>query len=70
MKTISSTMAGSIFLINIEVGDQVAAGQDIIILESMKMEVPVTSNSDGVVKEIRVQVGDFVNEGDPLVIIE
>jgi len=70
MKEIISNMAGSVFLINISVGDQIQGGQDVIILESMKMEIPVTAETSGTVKEIKVNVGDFVNEGDVLVTLE
>lgn len=70
MKNIKSNMAGSVFLIQVQVGDQVQAGQDVVILESMKMEVPITSEEAGTVKEIKVNVGDFVNEGEILVVLE
>ncbi|GAD14071.1 acetyl-CoA carboxylase biotin carboxyl carrier protein subunit [Geobacillus kaustophilus GBlys] len=52
------------------VGDHVEEGQDVIILESMKMEIPIAAEASGVVKHIHVQEGDFVNEGDVLVEIE
>lgn len=43
------------------------AGQDVVILESMKMEVPVQSEYSGVVKEIKVESGSFVSDGDVLI---
>lgn len=67
MKQITSNMTGSVFLVNVKAGDEVKAGQDVIILESMKMEIPIASEVDGVVKEVKVDVGDFVNEGDIVV---
>jgi acetyl-CoA carboxylase biotin carboxyl carrier protein len=70
MKEILSNMAGSVFLVNVNVGDQVQAGQDVVVLESMKMEVPITSEVDGTVKEVKVNVGDFVNDGDVVVVLE
>lgn len=70
MKEILSNMAGSVFLVQVNPGDQVHVGQDVVILESMKMEVPITSDIEGVVKEVKVNVGDFVNEGDVLVLVE
>jgi acetyl-CoA carboxylase biotin carboxyl carrier protein len=70
MKNVMSNMAGSVFMIQVQVGDEVQAGQDVVVLESMKMEIPITSEVDGVVKEIRVNVGDFVNEGDVVLVLE
>jgi acetyl-CoA carboxylase biotin carboxyl carrier protein len=63
-------MAGSVFLVHVSVGDQVQVGQDVVILESMKMEVPITSEVEGTVKEVKVNVGDFVNDGDVVVVVE
>lgn len=51
-------------------GEEVKAGQDVVILESMKMEIPISAESDGVVKRIIVQEGMFVNEEDDLLEIE
>lgn len=70
MIQITSTMAGTILQINISVGDQVENNQEIAILESMKMEIPVESQEAGTVKEIKVAEGDFVNEGDVLIVLE
>jgi acetyl-CoA carboxylase biotin carboxyl carrier protein len=70
MLLITSTMAGTILQINISVGDQVENNQEIAILESMKMEIPVESQEAGRVKEIKVAEGDFVNEGDVLIVLE
>lgn len=70
MKNITSNMTGSVFLIHANVGDQVKEGQEVVILESMKMEVPIASEVDGTVKEVKVNVGDFVSEGDVVVVLE
>lgn len=70
MLQITSTMAGTVLQINVSVGDQVDINQEIAILESMKMEIPVESQKAGTVKEIKVAVGDFVNEGDVLMLME
>lgn len=51
-------------------GDSISGGQEVLMLESMKMEIPIESETDGVVKELKVSIGDFVNEGDVLIIIE
>lgn len=51
-------------------GDQVAEGETLVILESMKMEIPVVAESDGVVASIAVNEGDVVQEGDLIAVIE
>jgi acetyl-CoA carboxylase biotin carboxyl carrier protein len=51
-------------------GEPVGAGEAILILESMKMEMPVESPVDGRVKEIRVKEGQAVAEGDILAVVE
>lgn len=70
MNEIKASMAGSVWKIVVAEGDSVTAGQDVVILESMKMEIPIASEKDGVVKSIEKNEGDFVNEGDTLVVIE
>lgn len=69
MKEISANMTGSVFQVLVKAGDQVEAGQNVIILESMKMEIPITAETSGTVQEVKVNVGDFVNEGDILVVL-
>ncbi|RFU70431.1 acetyl-CoA carboxylase biotin carboxyl carrier protein subunit [Peribacillus saganii] len=70
MSEVKASMAGSVWKIIVAEGDSVTNGQDIIILESMKMEIPIAAEEDGTVKEIKVAEGDFVNEGDVLAFIE
>lgn len=70
MKNLESTMAGTVFTVNVAVGEEVSAGQVVIVLESMKMEIPVEVEVAGKVATINAQVGDFVNEGDVLVTFE
>lgn len=70
MAQITSTMAGSIFKINVNVGDQVESGQVVIVLESMKMEIPLEAEVAGEVVEINAGEGDFVNEGDVLITLK
>lgn len=70
MKQIQSTMAGTVFNITVAVGDEVTAGQTVMILESMKMEIPVEAEAAGKIAKIDAQIGDFVNEGDVLVTFE
>jgi acetyl-CoA carboxylase biotin carboxyl carrier protein len=63
-------MAGTVLNVLVSEGDDVAAGQDVVVLESMKMEVPISAEVSGKVLRVHVQPGDFVNEGDPLVDLE
>ena len=67
MTQIKSTMAGTVFTVNVTEGEEVAAGQVVVVLESMKMEIPIEAETAGKVTAINVQVGDFVNEHDILV---
>ena len=67
---IKSNMAGTIIEVMVTVGESVEAEQDVICLESMKMQMFIPSEEKGTVKEIKVTEGDFVNEGDVLLILE
>lgn len=62
-------MAGTVWKVLVGHGESVTAGQDVVILESMKMEIPIAAEQDGQVSELRVKPGDFVNEGDVLVVV-
>jgi acetyl-CoA carboxylase biotin carboxyl carrier protein len=64
MKTVKSEMAGTLVEVNVNVGDSVTAGQQVAVIESMKMEVPLHSSAAGKVSVVKRAVGDFVNEGD------
>ena len=70
MGELKASMAGSVWKIVASEGQSVADGQDIIILESMKMEIPISVEKGGTLKELKVNEGDFVNEGDVLAVIE
>lgn len=70
MKEVKASMTGNMWKIVVKEGDQVEAGQEVAILESMKMEIPITTEQAGVVKEIKVNEGDFINEGEVIAIIE
>ncbi|WP_303969896.1 acetyl-CoA carboxylase biotin carboxyl carrier protein subunit [Sporosarcina ureae] len=70
MTEITASMAGSVWKVLVKVGDEVEEDQDIAILESMKMEIPIATDFDGVVKEVKVNEGEFVNEGDVIAVIE
>ncbi|CAM3695621.1 biotin/lipoyl-containing protein [Mesobacillus zeae] len=70
MKTITAAMAGTVLNIMVSTGDEVAEGQEVMMIESMKMEIPVEGAMSGKVGEVKVNIGDFVNEGDVLIVIE
>jgi acetyl-CoA carboxylase biotin carboxyl carrier protein len=67
MASVNAHITGTIWKIEVEVGDQVAEGQVCLILESMKMEMPVEAPQAGKVEKIHVTEGQAVNEGDTLV---
>ena len=66
---VEAHITGTVWKIEVAVGDQVAEGDTVAILESMKMEMPVEAEDEGTVKEILVAEGQAVNEGDPLVVL-
>ncbi len=70
MGQIKTTMAGSVWKILVEVGDEVVSGQEVVILESMKMEIPIESEADGKVKAIVKNEGDFVDDGEVILELE
>ncbi|MEK5324365.1 acetyl-CoA carboxylase biotin carboxyl carrier protein subunit [Aeribacillus sp. FSL M8-0254] len=70
MNQIVAIMAGNVWKIVVSVGEHIEEGQDVVILESMKMEIPIAAEASGIVKEIHVKEGDFVNEGDILLEFE
>ena len=67
---VAAEMVASILQVQVAVGDTVEPGQAVILLESMKMEIPVLTETGGTVSEIAVKVGDVVQAGDPLVTID
>ncbi|PON16183.1 acetyl-CoA carboxylase biotin carboxyl carrier protein subunit [Candidatus Entotheonella serta] len=70
MADIEAHITGTIFQIAKQVGDPVKEGEEVIILESMKMEIPLESPIDGTVTEIRVKEGEPVDEGAVVAVIE
>jgi biotin carboxyl carrier protein len=67
MSAVRSEVAGSVWKIQVVVGETVAQGDALVILESMKMEIPVEAPKGGTVLEIRVAEGDRVDEGTVVV---
>ena len=70
MAGIEAHITGTIWKIEVAVGDTVEEGDTVLILESMKMEMPVEAEDRGTVKEILVTEGQSVSEGDALVVLE
>lgn len=68
--TINANMAGTVLDVLVKPGDTVSDGMDVVCIESMKMQMFIPSETEGKVKEIKVGAGDFVNEGDPLIVLE
>ncbi len=70
MSEIEAHITGTVWKVEVEVGDSVQEGDTVVILESMKMEMPVEAEDPGQVREILCQEGQSVSEGDPLVVLE
>ena len=70
MAEIRADMVANVMEIYVAVGDAVNVGDTIVLLESMKMEIPVESPADGKVSQITVKEGQPIKEGDILAVIE
>ena len=70
MPDVEAHITGTVWKIEVAVGDRVDEGDTVVILESMKMEMPVEAEDAGTVKKILCQEGQAVNEGDALVVLE
>ena len=70
MADIEAHITGTVWKIEVGVGDSVSEGDTVVILESMKMEMPVEAEDEGTVKEIAIAEGQAVSEGDTLVVLE
>jgi acetyl-CoA carboxylase biotin carboxyl carrier protein len=64
---VDAHITGTVWTIEVSVGDAIDEGEVVAILESMKMEMPVEAEDRGVVAEILCEEGQAVNEGEPLV---
>jgi acetyl-CoA carboxylase biotin carboxyl carrier protein len=69
MADVEAHITGTVWKIEVAVGDEVAEGDTVVILESMKMEMPVESEAEGTVAEILCEEGTSVSEGDVLVVL-
>jgi urea carboxylase len=68
--SIDSHIAGNLWQVKVNEGDRVKTGDVLVILESMKMEIPLLATRDGVVREVRVQPGSPVRAGQRVVVLE
>jgi len=67
---VEAHITGTVWKIECEVGQEVGEGDTLVILESMKMEMPVEAEDPGVVRQITCEEGKSVSEGDTLVVLE
>ena len=67
---IRAEMVANVWKVVKTAGDEVAEGDTLVILESMKMEIPVLAESDGTLTQIAVAEGDVVQEGDLIAVVE
>jgi biotin carboxyl carrier protein len=67
---VKAEITANVWQVRTEVGAEVAEGDELVILESMKMEIPVTAPSAGTVVELRVAADDNVQEGDVVLVLD
>ena len=70
VEEIHAEMVSSVWKVLVEPGERVDAGDTLVILESMKMEIPVLAEVAGTIVELRVVEGEVVRDGDPIAVIE
>jgi acetyl-CoA carboxylase biotin carboxyl carrier protein len=70
MTAVEAHITGTVWKVEVDVGDEIDEGDTVVILESMKMEMPVEAEDAGTVAEIRCEEGQSVSEGDVLVVLE
>ena len=70
MPDVEAHITGTVWKIECEVGQEIEEGDTLVILESMKMEMPVEAEDDGTVAEIRCAEGQAVSEGETLVVLQ
>ena len=68
--TVEAELVANVATVSVQAGDEVAATDTLVILESMKMEIPVLAEVAGVITELAVQPGDVVREGDVIAVID
>jgi biotin carboxyl carrier protein len=68
--TVAAELVGNVAQVTAKVGDQVSPADTLVILESMKMEIPVLAEVSGVIAEMAVAAGDVVTEGDTIAVVD
>lgn len=63
-------ITGTVWAVPVQVGQSVAEGETLLVVESMKMEIPVASPAAGVVRDIQVAQGDMVEDGQCVIVLE
>lgn len=69
MAEVRAEMVANVWKVVVSEGDTVADGDTLVILESMKMEIPVVTETSGTVSEVKVSEGDVVQDGDVIAVI-
>ncbi|NBR93308.1 MAG: biotin/lipoyl-binding carrier protein [Actinobacteria bacterium] len=69
-EVIRAEMVANVLEVTVSLGESVSIGETLLLLESMKMEIPVLSEFEGLVVDVGVAAGDVIQEGDPLITIE
>ncbi len=69
MAEIKAPMGGKVIKVSVNVGDSVAEDDEVVVLEAMKMEMPILSEEDGTVAEIKVEPGQTVEADQVLVVL-
>ncbi|MBK0870514.1 MAG: biotin/lipoyl-binding carrier protein [Saccharopolyspora sp.] len=67
---IRAEMVANVMTVSVAEGDTVRDGDSLVLLESMKMEIPVLTEGDGTVRTVAVRTGDVVQEGDLIAVVE
>jgi biotin carboxyl carrier protein len=70
MAEVRAEMVANVWKVIVAEGDQVEDGDTLVILESMKMEIPVLAEDSGVIAQLKVVEGDVIQEGDLIAVIE
>ena len=70
VEEIRAEIVGNVLTVNVSVGDPLTEGDTVVVLESMKMEIPVLTERAGVLKNLAVREGDVVQEHDLIAVVE
>ena len=70
MHEVRAEITANVILVQVEAGQRVAEGDELVVLESMKMEIPVLAPVDGIVSQVALAAGATVAEGDLVAVID